>query len=82
MEISHIDFYSGSKGDEFPQKIYTSSETITVDRIIETKLEEDFHSKERKKVFIFQSQKKNFYQLDISKNSFELKQIETKEKYF
>ena len=75
MEISHIDFYSGSKGDESPRKIYTSSGTIIVDRIIETKLEEDFHSKERKKVFIFQSQKKNFYQLDISKNSFEIRQI-------
>jgi len=76
MEISHIDFYSGSKGDESPRKIYTSSGTIIVDRIIETKLEEDFCSKERKKVFIFQSQKKDFYQLNIYKDTFEIKQIE------
>ena len=80
MEISHIDFYSGSKGDESPRKIYTSSATIIVDRIIETKLEEDFSSKERKKVFIFQSQKKNFYQLNVWGKSFEIKQIERKEK--
>lgn len=80
MEILHIDFYSGGKGEQYPRKIYTSSGTISVDRIIETKLEEDFHSKERKKVFLFQSQKKNFYQLDISKDSFELQKIEVKEK--
>ena len=82
MEISHIDFYSGSKGDESPRKIYTSSGTIIVERIIETKLEEDFCSKERKKVFIFQSRKKNFYQLDVSKGSSKLKQIKRKEKRF
>ncbi len=79
MEISHIDFYSGSKGDEYPKKIYTSSGTIIVDRIIETKLEENFHSRERKKVFIFQSQKKQFYQLKVRQASFELKQIEIRE---
>jgi hypothetical protein len=76
MEISRIDFYCGSKGDETPRKIYTSSETIIVERIIETKLEEDFHSKERKKVFIFQSCEKNFYQLNILDDNFEIKQIE------
>ena len=80
MEILHIDFYSGSKGDESPRKIYTSSGTIIVDRIIETKLEEDFHSKERKKVFVFQSQKKDFYKLYVWGKSFELEQIERKEK--
>jgi len=76
MQILHIDFYSGSKGNESPKTIYTSSEIIIVKRIVETKLEEDFHTKERKKVFIFQSQKKNFYQLNISKDTFEIKQIE------
>ncbi len=76
MEISRIDFYSGSKGEESPRKIYTSSGTITVERIIETKLEEDFYSKERKKVIIFQSQKKDFYQLNIYRDTFEIKQIE------
>jgi len=80
MEISRIDFYSGSKGEESPRKIYTSSGTITVDRIIETKLEEDFHSKDRKKVFIFQSHQKDFYQLNVCREFFELKQIEMKEK--
>jgi hypothetical protein len=76
MEISHIDFYSGSKGEESPRKIYTSSGTIIVEKIIETKLEEDFCSKERKKVIIFQSQKKDFYQLNIYRDTFEIKQIE------
>ncbi len=80
MEISHIDFYSGSKGEEYPRKIYTTSGTITVEKIIETKLEEDFNSKERKKVFIFQSQKKDFYQLNIYRDTFEIKQIERQEK--
>jgi hypothetical protein len=82
MEISHIDFYSGSKGEESPRKIYTSSGIITVKKIIETKLEENFCSKERKRVFIFQSQKKDFYQLNIYKNTFEIKQIEMEEKHF
>lgn len=80
MEISRVDFYSGSSCDESPKKIYTSSGTITVDRIIETKLEEDFHSKDRKKVFIFQSHQKDFYQLNVCRESFELKQIKIKEK--
>jgi hypothetical protein len=79
MEISHIDFYSGSKGEESPRKIYTSSGTITVKKIIETKLEEDFCSKERKRVFIFQSQKKNFYRLEVRGESFKIKQIEISE---
>lgn len=78
MEISRIDFYSGSKGDESPKKIYTSSGTITVEKIIETKLEEDFYSKQRKKVFIFQSQKKDFYRLEARGESFKIKQIEIK----
>jgi hypothetical protein len=72
MEISHIDFYSGSKGDESPRKIYTSSGTITVKKIIETKLEEDFNSKERKKVFIFQSQKKKFIDSKCAGNPLKL----------
>ena len=76
MEISRIDFYSGSKGEESPRKIYTSSGIIMVKKIIETKLEEDFYSKERKRVIIFQSQKKDFYQLSIYKGTFEIKQIE------
>ncbi|MBN1695847.1 hypothetical protein JW879_10700 [candidate division WOR-3 bacterium] len=76
MEISHIDFYSGSKGEESPRKIHTSSGTITVEKIIETKLEEDFYSKERKKVIVFQSRKKDFYQLNIYRDTFEIKQIE------
>jgi len=80
MEISRVDFYSGSKGEESPRKIYTSSGTITVDRIIETKLEEDFHSKDRKKVFIFQSYQKDFYQLNVCRQSFELTKIEVKGK--
>jgi hypothetical protein len=80
MEISHIDFYSGSKGEESPRKIYTASGTITVKKIIETKLEEDFYSKQRKKVFIFQSQEKAFYKLVIWGKSFELMQIKRKEK--
>lgn len=79
MEALRVDFYSGSKGDETPRKIYTSSGTIIVERIIETKSEEDFHSRERKKVFIIQSQEKNFYQLNIQQGSFELKQIEIRE---
>ncbi len=79
MEISHIDFYSGSKGDESPRKIYTFSGTIIVDRIIETKLEENLHSKKRTKIFVFQSKEKNFYQLNIKQESFELKQIKIRE---
>ncbi len=75
MKISHIDFYSGSKSDESPRKIFTSSGTITVDRVIETNLEEDFYSKNRKRIFIFQSQKKDFYKLAICEDSFELEEI-------
>jgi hypothetical protein len=76
MEILHIDFYSGSKGNETPKKIHTSSGTIIVKRVIETKLEEGFYSKEREKIFIFQSMEEKFYQLNISKDTFEIKLIE------
>ncbi len=79
IEISHIDFYSGSKGDETPRKIYTSSGTIIVKRIIETKLEEDFYTRVKKKVFIFQSEEKKFYQLIERQASFDLKEIEIRE---
>ena len=75
MEISHIDFYSGSKKDESPRRIFTSSGTINVDKIIETNLEEDFYSKKRKRIFIFKSMEKDFYKLSICKNSFELEEI-------
>jgi hypothetical protein len=75
MEILSVDFYSGSKLDESPRRIFTSSGTITVDRIIETNLEEDFYSKNRKRIFIFQSQGSDFYKLTICKDSFELEEI-------
>jgi hypothetical protein len=75
MEIRHVDFYSGSKGEEYPRKIYTDSSPIIVERIIETRLEEDFSSKERVKVFIFQDQENKFYQFKVKKHFFELKQI-------
>jgi hypothetical protein len=78
MGIRYVDFYSGSKGDEFPRKIYTVSGTIIVDRIIETRLEEDVSSKERVKVFIFQDQENRFYQLKVKQDSFELKQMNEK----
>lgn len=80
MEISHIDFYSGSKGNEHPRKVYTSSGTIIVERIIETRLEEDINSGEKKKIFIFQSQKKDFYQLSLKQGNSELERIEPKDK--
>jgi hypothetical protein len=80
MKISHVDFYSGSKGEEYPKKIYTPSKIITVEKIIETQLEEDFYSGVRKKVFIFQSREKDFYQLKFWRGSFELKKIKEKEK--
>jgi hypothetical protein len=80
MKVSHVDFYSGSKGEEFPKKIYTPSEIIIVEAIIETKLEEDFYSKERKKVFIFRSSEKDFYQLKAGRESYELKKIKGKGK--
>ena len=80
MRISHVDFYSGSKGEESPKKIYTPSETITVEKIIETKLEEDFYSGERKKVFVFRSSKKDFYQLKVGHESFDLKIIKKRDK--
>lgn len=75
MEISHVDFYSGSRRDESPRKIFTSSGTITVDRVIETNLEEDFYSKNRKRIFVFQSQEKDFYKLAVCENSFKLEEI-------
>jgi hypothetical protein len=79
MEIRHVDFYSGSKGNESPRKIYTASGTIIVDRIIETKLEEDFDSKNRTRIFIFQVKNNKFYQLKVKQDSYGLKQIEKKE---
>ncbi len=79
MEILKVDFYSGSKSDEYPKKIYTTSGTISVDKIIETKLEEDLDSKNRTKIFIFQSQGKNFYQLNVKQGVFKLKQMEIRE---
>jgi hypothetical protein len=82
MEILHIDFYSGSKRDESPRRIFTSSGTITVDRVIETNLEEDFYSKKRKKIFVFQSQEKDFYKLAVCEDSFELKEIKKKNSIF
>jgi len=79
MEPLKVDFYSGSKSDEYPKKIYTTSGTISVDKIIETKLEEDFDSKNRTKIFIFQSQEKVFYQLKVKQGVFKLKQMEIRE---
>jgi len=79
MEILKVDFYSGSKSDEYPKKIYTTSGTISVDKIIETKLEEDLDSKNRTKIFIFQSQEKVFYQLKVKQGVFKLKQMEIRE---
>ena len=80
MKIFHVDFYSGSKGEEYPKKIYTSSRKISVEKIIETKLEEDFFSGERKKVFVFQSREKDIYQLEVLSESFKLKKIKKKNK--
>jgi hypothetical protein len=80
MKVSHVDFYSGSKGEEYPKKIHTSSGTIIVEAIIETKLEEDFYSGERQKIFVFRSSKKDFYQLKAGRKSFELKKIKESDK--
>ena len=77
MKILRVDFYSGSKSEEYPQKIYTDSGTITVDIVIETKIEEDFDSKNRTRIFIFRSLGKDFYQLKVRQGIFELKQIKT-----
>ncbi len=79
MKISHVEFYSGSKGEEYPKKVYTSSKIITVEKIIETKLEEDFNSGKRKKVFVFQSSEKDFYQLKVGREFSELKRIKEKD---
>jgi hypothetical protein len=75
MKISHIDFYSGSKKDESPRRIFTSSGTINVDKIIETNLEEDFYSKKRKRIFIFKSMGKVLYKLSICEDFLELEEI-------
>jgi hypothetical protein len=79
MEVLHVDFYSGSKSEEYPRTIYTSSGNIAVDKIIETKIEEDFASKSRTRIFIFQSREKKFYQFEVRQGVFKLRQIEMKE---
>lgn len=75
MEVLHVDFYSGGKRDELPRKIFTDSGTIKVEKTIEVKLEEDFDSKNREKIFIFQSQNKKIFRLTIKKDVFNLKEI-------
>lgn len=74
-----MDFYSGSKSEEYPRKIYADSGTIAVDKIIETRLEENFESKKRTKIFIFQNQEKIFYQFEVGQKVFKLKKLETEE---
>lgn len=73
-----MDFYSGSRNEEYPRTIYTSSETIFIDKIIETKIEEDFDSKSRTRIFVFKSREKKFYQLELIQGVFKLKQVEIK----
>lgn len=75
MEVLRVDFYSGSKSEEYPRKIYTDSGTIAVDKIIETKVEEDFDSRDRTRIFVFQSREKVFYQLKVKQGVFKLKQM-------
>lgn len=75
MKVLRVGFYSGSRSEEYPREIYTDSGTITVDKIIETNLEENFESKTRTKIFVFQSREKDFYQLEVRQGVFKLKRI-------
>lgn len=72
MKVEKVDFYSGGKKDEWPKTIYTNSGKIKIYKIIETKLEEDYKTGNRKKVFIFKSIGGYIYKLEFDKGGFNL----------
>ena len=75
MKVEKVDFYSGGKKDERPKTIYTNSGKIEIYKIIETKLEEDYRTGNRKKVFIFKSIGGYIYQLELDEIGFKLREL-------
>jgi len=75
MKVEKIDFYSGGKRDELPKTIYTKSGKIRIYKIIETKLEEDYKTGNRKKVFIFKSIGGYIYRLEFDREGFNLREL-------
>lgn len=72
MEVLRVEFYSGSKREENPRIVFTDLGAIRVERVIETRLEEDYQSGNRKKVFIFKSMEGGIYRLESSKIGFNI----------
>ncbi len=75
MKVEKVDFYSGGKKDELPKTIYTNSGKIKIYKIIETKLEEDYKTRNRKKVFIFKSIGGYIYQLEFDNEGFKIREL-------
>jgi hypothetical protein len=75
MKVEKVDFYSGGKKDELPKTIYTNSGKIKIYKIIETKLEEDYKTGNRKKVFIFKSIGGYIYQLEFDNEGFKIREL-------
>jgi len=76
INVFKVQFYSGGKKDEVPKTIYTSSGIIRIYKVIETRLEEDYQTGMRKKVFIFKSIGGDIYRLESQKEEFKLGRIE------
>ncbi|MEA1913519.1 MAG: hypothetical protein U9N06_06800 [candidate division WOR-3 bacterium] len=64
MNILRVEFYSGTKRNEIPRNIFTDSGVIRVKKIIETRLEEDYESGKRRRIFIFRSWEGSLYRLE------------------
>ena len=75
IEVNKVLFYSGGERDEVPKIIYTNSGLIRVYKIIEKRLEEDYQTGKRKKVFIFKSIGGNIYHLESTEGKYKLNKI-------
>lgn len=74
MEVFRVEFYAGGKGEEEPRIIYTDSGIVRVDRIIETRLEENHKTGKRKRIFILKSIEGDIYCLESSEEGFSIKE--------
>lgn len=76
MKVYRVHFYSGGKKREKPRFIFTDGGVIRVKEIIEQKYEEDYESKERKRVFLFRSREGGTYRLEVNGENFGIEEIE------
>lgn len=59
-----VSFYSGCKGRQRPSRFEVNGEIHSIVEVIEERITEDFHTRQRRRTYVVKTDRKELYELE------------------